>query len=313
MMRRSSAARLFFWLLLTALALPRGVHAVQGPPAPASAAEQSAVRLSQSGDWAGALLAFEALVKAEPANPRAAFGLGAALHETGRPADAIPHLERARALGYQPLNQVRFRLARAFAKTGDPGRALDLLEEVAAAGFTNAPLLQNPDLAVLRTEARFDAVVTKVSANAHPCEADPGYRRFDFWIGDWDVQQTGVPRAPVGASSHVERILGGCVIFENWEPGPGGPAGKSFNIYNRATKKWEQYWTDAAGTITHYVGDFHDDGNLYYEADQFGTTNKLRMTFFNQGPDQVRQLGHTSTDGGRTWAVSFDLTYLRKK
>lgn len=312
MMRRSSSAFLFCALLVF-VAAPRRIHAMQGPPAPASAAEQAAVRLSQSGDWAGALAAFEALVKAEPANPRAVFGLGAALHETGRPAEAIPQLERARALGYQPLNQVRFRLARALAKTGNKGKALDLLEEVAAAGFTNAPLLLNPDLAALKGEPRFDAVIAKVSANAHPCEADPAYRRFDFWIGDWDVQQTGVPRAPVGASSHVERILGGCVIFENWEPGSAGPAGKSFNIFNRVTKKWEQYWTDATGAITHYIGEFHDDGNLYYEADQFATTNRLRMTFFNQGPDQVRQLGHTSTDGGRTWNVSFDLTYIRKK
>lgn len=312
MMRLKTAAGLVMGVAL-ALALPRSAPAVQGGTIAPSGAEQAAVRLQQTGDWAGALAAFEALVKTEPANPRAVFGLGASLHETGRPADAIPQLERARALGYQPVNQVRFRLARALAKTGSPGKALDLLEEIAASGFTNAPLLQNPDLAPLRSEARFQAVVAKVAANAHPCEADPGYRRFDFWIGDWDVQQTGVPRAPIGASSHVERLLGGCVIFENWEPGSGGPAGKSFNIYNRVTKKWEQYWTDAAGTITHYIGEFRDDGNLYYEADQFATTNKLRMTFFNQGPDQVRQLGHTSTDGGRTWNVSFDLTYVRKK
>jgi hypothetical protein len=36
------------------------------------------------------------------------------------------------------------------------------------------------------------------------------------------------------------------------------------------------------------------------------------MTFFNQGPNQVRQLGHISTDGGKTWTVTFDLTYVRK-
>ena len=70
---------------------------------------------------------------------------------------------------------------------------------------------------------------------------------------------------------------------------------------------------DARGTITHYTGAFKEDGNLYFEAGQFGTTNRLRMTFFNKGPNEVRQLGHVSTDGGKTWTVSFDLTYLRKK
>jgi hypothetical protein len=207
---------------------------------------------------------------------------------------------------------VRFRLARAYAKLGDNAKAIAELQEAAQNSFTNLQVFQNTDLDPLRGDPAFVAVVEKVARNAKPCEADPNFRKFDFWVGDWDVQQTGVPRAPVGASSHVERILNGCVIFENWEPGPGG-AGKSFNIYNTVTKKWEQYWVDATGRLTHYFGEFHDDGNLYYEADQFGTTNRIRMTFFNQGPDQVRQLGHLSTDGGKTWTVSFDLTYVRKK
>jgi len=298
--------------LLAGLALPRP-SAAQSTATPAvSAQEQAAVKLQQTGDWAKALAAFEALAKAEPSNPRAAFGLGAALHETGKPAEAIQALGRARALGYQPANQVRFRLARAYARTGDNAKAMSELQEAASNQFANAQVLQNKDLDPLRGDPAFAALVEKVNRNAKPCEADPNFRKFDFWVGDWDVQQTGVPRAPVGALSHIERILSGCVIFENWEPGPVG-AGKSFNIYNTVTKKWEQYWVDATGRLTHYFGEFREDGNLYYEADQFGTTNKVRMTFFNQGPDQVRQLGQVSADGGKTWTISYDLTYLRKK
>ena len=305
--RRTRAAAGLIWLgLATAVSVE-----AQAPPSP-SAQEQAAIKVQQTGDWSQALVAFEALAKAEPSNPRAVFGLGAALHETGKPAEAIPVFQRAQGLGYQPVNQVRFRLARAFAKVGDKPKALAEIEGLAAAGFTNLPLMQNPDLASLKGEPQFDAAVRKISSNARPCEADPNFRKFDFWVGEWDVQQTGVPRAPVGASSRIERILGGCVIQENWEPGAAGPAGKSFNVYNTMTKKWEQYWVDATGRITHYFGEFRDDGNLYYEADQ-GPSTKVRMTFFNQGADQVRQLGHLSTDAGKTWSVSFDLTYIRKK
>ncbi len=154
-----------------------------------------------------------------------------------------------------------------------------------------------------------------MSANAHPCAADARFHQFDFWIGEWDVQPTGATRAPLGSGSTsvIEAQLEGCVIQENWQPIGGIGAGKSFNIYNTTTHLWEQYYVDSRGTITHYTGSFHDDGNLYYEAIQFGTPNKIRMTFFNQGPSQVRQLGQVSTDGGKTWAVTYDLTYIRKR
>jgi hypothetical protein len=103
------------------------------------------------------------------------------------------------------------------------------------------------------------------------------------------------------------------VIQETWLPIGGVGAGKSFNIFNAVTKRWEQYYVDARGTITHYQGAFQPDGRLVFEASQFASANRVRMTFFNKGANEVRQLGETSADGGRTWTVSFDLTYLRKK
>lgn len=250
------------------------------------------------------------------ASPAAtAFAEGVRLHDSGKPADAIPFFKDAVAKGFQPINQAHFRLARSYARTGQADLALAELDGIAAAGFANTAVLAMPDLDSLRALPRFKAWEKKVNANANPCDADPNYRAFDFWIGEWDVQPTGPNRAPIGSgpSSVIEKQLNGCMIQENWlPPGPSGQ-GKSFNTYNSVTKQWEQYYVDTRGTITHYTGTFHADGNLYYEADQFASTNKLRMTFFNQGPTQVRQLGQTSTDGGKTWNVSFDLTYVRKK
>ncbi len=299
--------------LACAAVLPRPVQAQQTPQTP-SAQEQAAAKFLSSSDWPGALVAYRALVAAEPSNPRAVFGVGVALHETGKYADAIESFTQSELLGYQPVNQARFRKARAYAKAGDTEHALATLEELATAGFANTAVLSMPDLNGLRELPRFKTFETRVKTNARPCDADPNFHAFDFWIGEWDVQPTGSPRGPIGsgASSVIERQLDGCVIQENWLP-PGPGAGKSFNIYNSVTKQWEQYYVDTRGTITLYTGTFHDDGSLYFEATQFGSTNKIRMTFFNQGPSQVRQLGHTSTDGGKTWTVSFDLTYVRKK
>lgn len=250
-----------------------------------------------------------------PVTPAAAaFVKGVALHDAGNAAEAIPLFKQAIDLGYQPINQARFRLARAYAKAGQTEPALAELEALAAAGFPAIQALATPDFDALRALPRFKAFESRVNANARPCENDPLFRQFDFWIGEWDVQPTANPRTPIGtgATSIIESHLGGCVVQENWLAGGKVAVGKSFNIYNRATKMWEQYYVDGSGTITHYKGTFKEDGNLYLEAERPGTTNRVRMTFFNQGPNQVRQLGHASTDGGKTWTVTFDLTYVRK-
>jgi hypothetical protein len=39
----------------------------------------------------------------------------------------------------------------------------------------------------------------------------------------------------------------------------------------------------------------------------------LRLTFFPVSADEVRQLGESSTDGGKTWKTQYDLYYHRKK
>lgn len=244
-----------------------------------------------------------------------AFNQAVLLHDGGKFAEAIAQFKQAIAQGFQPNNQAHFRLARSYARAGNAELALAELEGLAAAGFANTAVLVSTDLDSLRGSPRFKAFETRVNANARPCAADANYHAFDFWIGEWDVQPTGAQRGPIGSGSTsvIERQLDGCVIQENWLPQGGVGAGKSFNMYNSVTKNWEQYYVDTRGTITHYKGTFHPDGNLYYEADQFGSSNKIRMTFFNQGPNQVRQLGHVSTDGGKTWVVTFDLTYVRKK
>jgi hypothetical protein len=251
---------------------------------------------------------------AQPSPPLTAFSEGVRLHDGGHPADAIPLFKQAIDLGFQPANQAHFRLARAYAMSGQIDPALGELEALATAGFANTAVLAMSDLDRLRGLPRFQAVEKRINGNAHPCAGDTNFHAFDFWIGEWDVQPTGPTRAPIGSGSTsiVEPQLDGCVIQENWLPKGGVGAGKSFNIYNTVTRQWQQYYVDSRATITLYKGTFHEDGNLYFEADQFGTSNKVRMTFFNQGPNQVRQLGHVSSDGGKTWTVSFDLTYVRK-
>ncbi len=43
--------------------------------------------------------------------------------------------------------------------------------------------------------------------------------------------------------------------------------------------------------------------------------NKIigRFIFYNRGSNQVRQFNETSNDDGKTWTISYDFTYIRKK
>ena len=62
---------------------------------------------------------------------------------------------------------------------------------------------------------------------------------------------------------------------------------------------------DNQGQVTRYEGEAKD-GNIYYRTERVGPDGKKtmnKMTFFPKGPDQVRQFGETSTDGGATWTA----------
>jgi hypothetical protein len=210
----------------------------------------------------------------------------------------------------------QFRLAKAHARAGRLAEARAALLRAAERGFFSLPLLESdPDLAALRADAGFAEVRQAVDRNARPCVYKPEHRALDFWVGEWDVRPAGAPDTTPPSRSRIELVEDKCVVAEHYE----APAysGRSYNVYNAEGQRWEQFWVDNKGARHHYLGQARD-GNLYYEADGvhvYGTPGlvKLKMTFFNQGPDQVRQLGEQSSDGGRTYTVSYDLTYKRRR
>lgn len=158
--------------------------------------------------------------------------------------------------------------------------------------------------------------VNNISAQ-HPC-SDPVYRQFDFWIGEWEAFATNGQKA---GDSKIELILDSCIILENWTSSTVNKglrfAGKSYNTYNNATRKWQQYWVDNVGGVTQYFNGHYEEGKMIVETDNLkqtdGTYKIMKMTFFNLDPNKVRQFGESSTDGGKTWKTDFDLEYRRKK
>jgi hypothetical protein len=142
----------------------------------------------------------------------------------------------------------------------------------------------------------------------HPCRA-AAYRQFDFWIGEWDVQIQGKKIA----TSSIQLILDGCVIFENYEDGT-GYAGKSLTAWDAGEQRWEQHYTDTMGASRYFLGTF-EDGKLVMrsEFDRQGKHVMSRMTYSKEGPDRVRQSIETSVDGGKTWTAGFNGLYVRRR
>jgi hypothetical protein len=168
---------------------------------------------------------------------------------------------------------------------------------------TLALLIALPAMAVLHSA---DAGET---APASTCTAAV-HHEFDFWIGDWVVTEKGQP----AGTNHVDRLLEGCALFENWV-GIDGSRGHSLNFYDRRRDLWQETWVDASPSALNLTGHF-SAGHMVLTGQSVDIkTHKPRVDRITWTPNAdgtVRQLWDLSLDGGRTWKVAFDGLYTRK-
>jgi hypothetical protein len=147
------------------------------------------------------------------------------------------------------------------------------------------------------------------------CNA-PEFHAFDFWIGEWDAYEAAAPHSLAGRSS-ITREDNGCVISEHWvDAETAGYTGHSLNLYDRASGKWEQFWVDSTGEVTHFVGGpFKGGMQLTDPANRVGARPspvQTRMTFTPLPDGSVRQHGQASLDNGKTWRERYDYIYRRR-
>lgn len=128
----------------------------------------------------------------------------------------------------------------------------------------------------------------------------PEYRQFDFWLGDWDAFEAG--KAAVVARTHVDRILDGCVLREDYES-TNGLKGQSFSLYDASRKIWHQSWATNRGELLTVEGKI-EHGEMVLA----GAERLVRGTWepINGG---VRETAVTSLDAGKTWHPWFDLVF----
>ena len=275
----------------------------------ASPATPNADAYYQAQKWAEAASAYEAMTKAEPTNGRAWYRLGMSLLSLNRHEQAAAAFQKAVEIGKRA--EAMYGLASAYAMLGNKEKAFEWLNQGLNAKLPQPMRIKSdPHLVSLRDDPRFQEALALAEQLSRPCVYQPEYKQFDFWVGEWVVTSDGQQVA----TSSIQRIVDGCIIYENYTQADGF-TGKSFNFFDASLRRWRQTWVDGTGRVSEFVGEYKD-GAMRYEGEshlQDGTKILRRMTLFNLAPDRVRQFSQASADGGQTWTVTYDFIYTRNK
>ena len=267
----------------------------------------------EAKDWARAAARYEEVSKEKDAPPRVWLRLGASLRSLGKYEEALAAFDKATQMGAGQFGE--YGKAATYATMKQLDQAFASLGKAMQQGYADPDALGgDPNLASLHGDVRFDSLVEQAKKNARPCAYTAENRQFDFWLGEWDVSTT-QGSIPAGTSK-IELILEDCVVLENWKSLNNPYSGKSYNIYDQALKRWEQYWVDNVGGNIFFHGKLLKDGLMDYWTDDIpqstGPSVRRHLQFTAMGPDKVRQLSRGSTDGGITWNVEYDFLYVRK-
>ena len=138
----------------------------------------------------------------------------------------------------------------------------------------------------------------------------PESKQLDFWVGEWTASHSGGK-----GTSRITKILGGCVILEQFTGAPGSKLdGHSVSTCDRLTKKWKQTWVDNTSAYLDFNGGMQDGKMMFWrEAEDNGKKFMQRMIFQDVTKDRFKWLWQSSIDGGKTWKTTWNIVYTRNK
>ena len=153
---------------------------------------------------------------------------------------------------------------------------------------------------------------------APPCTSDSA-SDFDFWLGEWEAFDSN--DGSLQGREHISKDLDGCVLKQHWEQQsdrykhPGSDKrmrGTSLTARdgNSQNAAWWQTWVDSVGSYIVLSGGLRD-GVMVLEGLPGNSPYKRKWHWQPLDDGSVRSWGTASTDDGRTWQTTWDITYRR--
>ncbi len=153
---------------------------------------------------------------------------------------------------------------------------------------------------------------------APPCTGD-GASDFDFWLGEWEAYDSN--DGSLQGREHITKDLDGCVLKQHWQQQsdrykhPGSDKrmrGTSLTARNGNAEDalWWQSWVDSVGSYIVLSGRL-TDGVMVLEGLPGARPYQRKWHWQPLQDGSVRSWGTVSTDDGRTWQTSWDITYVR--
>ena len=143
-----------------------------------------------------------------------------------------------------------------------------------------------------------------------PC-SDPEIHQFDFWLGKWSLTWGENGKG----TNTIRRILGGCVIEEQFDGTPSTPlVGMSVSTWSTHWTRWHQTWVDNQGSYLDFTGEWDDiDEKMILSRSDVvqGKPVQQRMVWYDITPDALEWNWERSEDGGMTWDVQWNIHYRR--
>jgi hypothetical protein len=278
-----------------------------------------AAALLNAGDVEGAIAAYAKIREAQPGNGNAVFMLGYSLHMAGRLDEAHDmHLEATAFPAFAALAHYNHGCVHALRNEKDA--AFVAIARAREAGFGNLEQLETDgDMDNLRDDARFAQLLLDLQPagtyDGKPLTALgelPGARRFDFYLGEWDLFVEGT-QEPIAVVSTSRAFDGRGVAQEVRMHESGAVASRSTYLYNEETARWKLIWFGASGAHATFEGGLDGEGGMVLtQSGGEGMGESRRQVRFSAiGADGFAYEVFTSEDGAN-WSPETALRYARR-